>query len=144
MFITISITDIIKRIYAESALRFAAASRDNLPSVLIRDNEAALRRLACDTFFDIVGRMASHITDFGPQPVADDTDILYMELDGTDTPAAAGLLATAVHGGMSSIIYADISPSRSATGAATATAAIAELVSTLRPTVSCGVVRPSR
>lgn len=80
MFLTVSIEDILKRIYAESALRFAAARISEKPSILIRDHEKALRRLIIDQFYEIVGMLAPAVIDFGPQPTPDDSEILYRRI----------------------------------------------------------------
>lgn len=144
MFITVSISDIIRRIYAESALRFATAKAGERPGLLIRDNEPALRRMTIDVFFEIVGSLARHVSDFGPEPAADDTEILYLEMDCAECTAAASLLATAVYGRLTSLVYADCSPASAASGLKISESAVEQLAGTTRAAVSCGRLRPGR
>lgn len=99
MKLTISISDITKRIYAISAMKAVSASDSARPAVLTRDNALLLRRLIRDCFARTVGEMASRVSDFSPLDPDNGDDILWLESSESaclSPGVASETLATAV------------------------------------------------
>lgn len=143
MRLTISISDITKRIYAISAMKAVSAPDGVRPAVLTRDNATLLRRLIRDCFARTVGEMAALVSAFTLLDPDDGNDILWLETDDTvarSAGVASENLATAVLGRVLGLAYTDADDESALRYAALADEAIRGL---RRLGAHCGRVRPT-
>lgn len=98
MRITISISDITRRIYAVSAIKAVNADGNCGPAVLTRDNALLLRRLIRDSFALSVGRLADIVTDFSILDPDDGDDLLWIETEAV--AASPGVAAESFAAGV--------------------------------------------
>lgn len=152
MNITISITQMLRGVYADAALMSASMDGTRRPPLLRREHEKALKRAVRSVWATLMGELAPYVGAFDFMPTAampaEDPEMLNVELTGPQAEAnGAGLrlqLEAALERRLLALAYRETWPEAAAANEALAAQALAGFKALSRgPMAPVGVaIRP--